>query len=46
MKSQTGGAMSLGLGVLHGKSTKQKLNVKISTEAEIVRLSDYLHCNM
>ena len=46
MKSQTGGAMCLGLGVLHGKSTKQKLNVKSSTEAELVGISDYLPYNM
>ena len=46
MKSQTGGAMSLGLGVLHGKSSKQKLNVKSSTEAELVGVSDYLPYNI
>ena len=46
MKSQTGGTMSLGLGVLHGKSTKQKLNVKSSTEAELVGVSDYLPYNI
>ena len=28
MKSQTGGCMSFGTGILHGKSGKQKLNVK------------------
>ena len=33
-KSQTGGAMSLGLGALHAKGNKQKLNVKSSNEAE------------
>jgi len=46
MKSQTGGAMSMRLGVLHGKSSKQKLDVKISTEAELVGVSDYLPCNI
>ena len=46
MKSQTGGAMSLGMGVLHGKSSKQKLNVKSSTEAELVGVSDYLPYNI
>ena len=46
MKSQTGGAMSLGLGMSHGKSVKQKSNVKSSTEAELVGVSDYLLCNM
>ena len=46
MKSQTGGAMSLGLGVLHGKSSKQKLNLKSSTEAELVGSIDYLPYNI
>ena len=46
MKSQTGGAMSLGMGILHGKSSKQKLNVKSSTEAELVGVSDYLPYNI
>ena len=45
-KSQTGGAMSLGVGVLHCKSTKQKLNVKSSTEAELVGASDYMPYNI
>ena len=42
MKSHTGGAMSFGLGVLNAKSRKQRLNVKSSTEAEVVGASDYL----
>ena len=42
MKRQTGGVMSLGMGVLHAKSSKQKLNVKSPTEAELVGVSDYL----
>ena len=46
MKSQTGGTMSMGLGILHGKSSKQKLNVKSSTEAELVGVSDYLPYNI
>ena len=46
MKSQTGGSMSMGLGILHGKSSKQKLNVKSSTEAELVGVSDYLPYNI
>ena len=33
-KSHIGGAMSLGIGSVHTKSSKQKLNTKISTEAE------------
>ena len=34
--------MSLGRGVIMCKSTKQKLNTKSSTEAEVVGASDYL----
>lgn len=36
MSSQTGGAMLMGIGVLHAKDKKQKLNVKSSTEVELV----------
>ena len=46
MKSQTGGTMSLGVGVLHAKSGKQKLNVKSSTESELVGCSDYIPYNL
>ena len=42
MRSHTGGMMSFGIGALHTKSTKQKLNTKSSTEAELVRVSEYL----
>jgi hypothetical protein len=42
MKSHTGGAVSFGTGAVMGKSSKQKLNVKSSTEAELVGASDYL----
>ena len=34
--------MSFGIGDLHTKSTKQKLNTKSSTEAELVGVSEYL----
>ena len=46
MRSHTGGCMSFGLGTLHARSTKQKLNTKSSTEAEIVGMSDYLPFNI
>ena len=46
MRSQTGGTMSMGLGVLHAKCSKQKLNVKSSTEAELVGTSEYLPYNL
>jgi len=42
MRSHTGGLMSLGRGILHGKSSKQKMNTKISTESELVGLSEYI----
>ena len=34
--------MSFRIGALHTKSTKQKLNTKSSTEAELVGVSEYL----
>ena len=40
LKSHTGGNISMGTGLVHQKSSKQKLNVKSSTEAEIVGTSD------
>ena len=41
-KSHTGGIMSFGTGGFVCKSSKQKLNTKSSTEAELVGASDYL----
>ena len=40
MRSHTGGAMSLGKGVIYGTSTCQKLNTRSSTEAELVTVDD------
>jgi hypothetical protein len=40
MRSHTGGAMSLGRGVIYGTSKCQKLNTKSSTEAEQVGVDD------
>ena len=34
--------MSFGIGILHVKSSKQKLNTKSLTEAELVAVSDYI----
>jgi hypothetical protein len=42
MKSHTGGCISFGIGAAMSKCAKQKLNVKSSTEAELVGASDYL----
>ena len=42
MRSHTGGAMTMGSGVIYGTSTRQKLTTKSSTEAELVGVSDIL----
>jgi hypothetical protein len=42
MRSHTGGTMSLGKGVIYGTSTRQKLNRKSSTEAELVGMKEVL----
>jgi hypothetical protein len=42
MKSHTGGALSLGRGVIYGTSKRQQLNTKSSTEAEVVGADDVL----
>lgn len=46
MKGHTGGVMSLGTGVIHGKLLKQKLNTRSTTESELVGLSGYLPCDL
>ena len=42
MRSHTGGVVSFGIGGIVCKSSKQKINTKSSTEAELVGASDYL----
>jgi Reverse transcriptase (RNA-dependent DNA polymerase)/Zinc knuckle len=42
MKSHTGGVLSLGKGAIYATSTRQKLNTKSSTEAELVGVSDVI----
>jgi hypothetical protein len=42
MKSHTGGAMSLGKGVIYGTSKRQTLNTKSSTESEVVGADDVM----
>ena len=42
MGGYTGGSITMGISILHGKASKQKINVKSSTESEIVGLSEYL----
>ena len=46
MKSHTGGIMSFGIGGVLSKSTKQKINSKSSTEAELIGVSDYFPTTM
>ena len=46
MKGHTGGTMSFGKGVLHAKSSKQKLYTKSSTETELVGVSEYIPCTV
>ena len=38
--------MSFGNGMVHCKYSKQKLNTKISTESEVVVVSDYIPYNI
>ena len=45
LRSHTGGSMSMGTGTLHTIWTEQKLNVKSSTEVEIVGTSKYMPYN-
>ena len=42
MKSHTGAALTMRSGTVYNGSTKQKLNVRSSTEAELVGVDDYI----
>jgi Reverse transcriptase (RNA-dependent DNA polymerase) len=42
MRSHTGGVLSLGKGAIYSISTRQKLNTKSSTEAELVGVDDVM----
>ena len=42
MKIHTGGVISMGGGSAMSKSSKQKINTKSSTEAEMIGTSDYI----
>ena len=42
MKSHTGGVTSMGQGSLYSASSKQKLNMKVSNEAELVGVDDWM----
>jgi hypothetical protein len=42
MRSHTGGTLCLGGGAIYSTSTRQKLNTKSSTEAELVAMDDVM----
>jgi hypothetical protein len=42
MRGHTGGIISLGKGIIHSKSSKQKIKTKSSTKAELVGASDFI----
>jgi hypothetical protein len=42
MKSHTGGVFSLGRGGIYGTSTRQRINAKSSTEAELIGVAEVL----
>ena len=46
MRGVTGGCMSMGIGMFHARSSKQKINTKSSTETELVGVSEYLPFNI
>ena len=46
MKGHTGGAISMGYGVVHARAGKQKINTKSSTESELVGVSEYIPYNL
>ena len=46
MRGHTGGAIYMGFGVIHCKAGKQKINVKSSTELELVGFSEYISYNI
>ena len=46
MQGHTGGAMSMSFGIIHGKRSKQKLNLKSSMEPNLFGFSEYLPYNL
>jgi len=45
-RGDTGGAISMGYGVIHVRAGKQKNNTKSSTESELVVVSEYIPYNL
>ena len=46
MRGRTGGAISMGYGIMHVKASKQEINVKSSTESELVGMGEYVPYNI
>ena len=46
MRSHMGEMMSLGNGIMHGKSAMNKINTKSTTETELVSVAEYLPYNI
>ena len=46
MRGNTGDAISMGYGIIHRKSLKQNINVKSSTESELVGMGKYVPYNI
>ena len=46
MRGHTGGVISMGYGIIHGRSGMQKINTKSSTESELVGVSKYIPYNL
>ena len=42
MRGHTGGCGPCGVGIIHSKASKQKLNTKSATESEVVAFSEYV----
>jgi hypothetical protein len=42
MRGHTGGIISMGKGMIHCKSSTQKINTKSTTESELVGVNEYL----
>ena len=46
MRGHTGGAISMGYRIMHGKASKQNINVKSSTEYEFIVMGKYVPYNI
>ena len=46
IRGHMGGAISMGYGIIHVKSSKKEINVKRSTESDLVGMGKYVPCNI